>query len=131
MRNNRMASRFCCLASRYWRIAGVADVDIFCSLTDALTASGRPGRIRRGGRRTWYGPPTENLMHVLALDTTTRDGSVALVDDNGTLDERRGDAARTHGERLPGELLAVADAHGLSPHAIDLFAVASGPGSFT
>jgi len=70
-------------------------------------------------------------MRVLALDTTTRDGSVALVDENGTLDERRGDAARTHGERLPGELLAVADAHGLSAHAIDLFAVASGPGSFT
>ena len=70
-------------------------------------------------------------MRVLALDTTTRDGSAALVDDHGTIDERRGDAARTHGERLPGELLGIADAHGLSVHAIDLFAVASGPGSFT
>ena len=70
-------------------------------------------------------------MHVLALDTTTRDGSVALVDGYRTIEERRGEAARTHGERLPGELLAVADAHGLSPHTIDLFAVASGPGSFT
>src|SRR5688572_26712066 len=70
-------------------------------------------------------------MRVLALDTTTRDGSSALVDEDQTIDERRGDAARTHGERLPGELLAVAGAHGLSAHAIDLFAVASGPGSFT
>ena len=70
-------------------------------------------------------------MQVLALDTTTRDGSAALVDEHRTIDERRGDAARTHGERLPGELLALADAHGLSAHAIDLFAVASGPGSFT
>ena len=70
-------------------------------------------------------------MHVLALDTTTRDGSVALVDEYRTIDERRGDAARTHGERLPGELLALADAHGLPASTIDLFAVASGPGSFT
>ena len=70
-------------------------------------------------------------MHALALDTTTRDGSVALVDEHRTIDERRGEAARTHGERLPGELLAVADAHGLSAQTVDLFAVASGPGSFT
>jgi tRNA threonylcarbamoyladenosine biosynthesis protein TsaB len=70
-------------------------------------------------------------MHVLALDTTTPDGSAALVDEHRTIDERRGDAARTHGERLPGELLALAGAHGLAARAIDLFAVASGPGSFT
>jgi tRNA threonylcarbamoyladenosine biosynthesis protein TsaB len=70
-------------------------------------------------------------MHVLALDTTTLDGSAALVDEHRTIEERRGDAARTHGERLPDELLALAGAHGLSAAAIDLFAVASGPGSFT
>ena len=70
-------------------------------------------------------------MHVLALDTTTLDGSAALVDEHRTIDERRGDATRTHGERLPGELLTLADAHGLAAQAIDLFAVASGPGSFT
>jgi tRNA threonylcarbamoyladenosine biosynthesis protein TsaB len=70
-------------------------------------------------------------MYVLALDTTTRDGSVALVDDHHVIDERRGDAARSHAERLPGELVALAAAHGLSVGEIDLFAVASGPGSFT
>jgi len=70
-------------------------------------------------------------MHVLALDTTTRDGSVALVDQHHIVDERRGDAARSHAERLPDELVALAGAHGLSVSAIDLFAVASGPGSFT
>ncbi len=70
-------------------------------------------------------------MHVLALDTTTRDGSVALVDDDHIIEERRGDAARTHAERLPGELIALADAHRLSAGGIDLFAVAAGPGSFT
>jgi tRNA threonylcarbamoyladenosine biosynthesis protein TsaB len=70
-------------------------------------------------------------MYVLALDTTTRDGSVALVDEHQVIEERRGDAERTHAERLPDELLALADAHGLSPGGIDLFAVAAGPGSFT
>jgi tRNA threonylcarbamoyladenosine biosynthesis protein TsaB len=70
-------------------------------------------------------------MHVLALDTTTRDGSVALVDEHHVIIERRGDAARSHAERLPGELVALAAAHGLSLSDIDLFAVASGPGSFT
>jgi tRNA threonylcarbamoyladenosine biosynthesis protein TsaB len=73
-------------------------------------------------------------MRVLALDTTTRAGSVALVlgdivDDrvDFTVDERAGDASRSHGERLPGELAAL----GAPWPTIDVFAVASGPGSFT
>jgi tRNA threonylcarbamoyladenosine biosynthesis protein TsaB len=70
-------------------------------------------------------------MHVLALDTTTRDGSVALVDQQGIVEECHGDAARSHAERLPGELIRLAGAHGLSLGEIDLFAVAAGPGSFT
>ena len=45
--------------------------------------------------------------------------------------ERAGDGSRSHAERLPEELLdALADAS-LSSAEIDLFAVASGPGSFT
>ena len=70
-------------------------------------------------------------MRVLALDTTTRAGSVALVADDRVVDERSGDGARTHAVRLPGEIVALADAHGWPLSAIDLFAVASGPGSFT
>lgn len=70
-------------------------------------------------------------MYVLALDTTTRDGSVALVDEHHVVEERRGDAVRSHAERLPGELVALTRAHGLSIAGIELFAVASGPGSFT
>ena len=70
-------------------------------------------------------------MHVLALDTTTRDGSVALVNEHRVVAERRGDGARSHAERLPGELIALAEGQGLSVGAIDLFAVAAGPGSFT
>jgi tRNA threonylcarbamoyladenosine biosynthesis protein TsaB len=70
-------------------------------------------------------------MYVIALDTTTRAGSVALIDDDRIVDERRGDGARTHVERLPGEILAVADANRLALADVDLYAVASGPGSFT
>lgn len=74
-------------------------------------------------------------MRVLALDSTTRLGSVALVDcDDGgarVVEEREGDSTRTHAERLPGELLQLLGAHGLGVADVDLFAVASGPGSFT
>lgn len=70
-------------------------------------------------------------MRVLALDTTTRAGSVALVEDDQVIDERSGDGARTHAERLPGEITAIADANRLALPDVDLYAVASGPGSFT
>jgi len=70
-------------------------------------------------------------MKVLALDTTTREGSVALVEDDRVVAEQIGDGTRTHALRLPGELLQLADAHHLAVSDIDLFAVASGPGSFT
>jgi tRNA threonylcarbamoyladenosine biosynthesis protein TsaB len=70
-------------------------------------------------------------MRVLALDTTARAGSVALVERDRTIEERAGDAGRTHAERLPGELLELLGRHGLQPRDVDLFAVACGPGSFT
>jgi tRNA threonylcarbamoyladenosine biosynthesis protein TsaB len=70
-------------------------------------------------------------MKVLALDTTTRAGSVALIVDERVVDERAGDASRTHVERLPAEIVALAAAHDLAVADVDLFAVASGPGSFT
>ena len=66
-------------------------------------------------------------MRVLALDTTSRGGSVALVDDDRVLDERAGDETRTQGARLPAELEQL----GAPWPTIDVFAVASGPGSFT
>ncbi len=70
-------------------------------------------------------------MRVLALDTTTRAGSAALVDDDRVVDERSGDGSRTHAVRMPGELVTIAGANQWPLSAIDLFAVASGPGSFT
>jgi tRNA threonylcarbamoyladenosine biosynthesis protein TsaB len=70
-------------------------------------------------------------MFVLALDTTTSGGSVALVNENGVIDERASDAGRSHAERLPGELTALVRAASLRLGDIDVFAVARGPGSFT
>lgn len=84
-------------------------------------------------------------MRVLALDTTTAAGSVALIEEEvedvdaenraesvvTVVTDRRGDPTRTHAARLPAEILAVLDARGLSVADVDLFAVALGPGSFT
>lgn len=70
-------------------------------------------------------------MLVLALDTTTRSGSHALVRDGVVVAEGAGDVSRAHAERLPGEILALLSGQGLGLGDIGLFAVASGPGSFT
>jgi tRNA threonylcarbamoyladenosine biosynthesis protein TsaB len=70
-------------------------------------------------------------MRVLALDTTTRAGSVAVADGGRLVVERAGDPSRTHAVRLPGEILDALEQAGLASGDIDLFAVAAGPGSFT
>jgi len=68
---------------------------------------------------------------ILALDTTTRGGSVAVTDGERVLAVLDGDASRTHGERLPGELARALDQAGVTRDRIDLLAVATGPGAFT
>ena len=70
-------------------------------------------------------------MLVLALDTTTRQGSVALARAGRILASGSGDASIAHGARLPGDLAHLLDTHGLRLGDVDLFAVAAGPGSFT
>src|SRR3954453_22694664 len=70
-------------------------------------------------------------MRILALDTTTQAGSVALVEDGGVVLERAGDPTHPHAERLPRDILDLLAAAGCRTAEVDLFAVASGPGSFT
>ncbi len=70
-------------------------------------------------------------MLVLALDTTTKGGSVAVARGPAVVDVWSGDPARPHAERLPGDLLRVLERQGLSLSQVDAFAVAAGPGSFT
>ena len=103
MRNSRIASRCCCLASRYWRIAGVADADICLSLLARCSCAGaghRAGRALEAWTRS-----TDDA--ILALDTTTRAGSVALSTTIASR-EHGGDASRTHAERLPRRSSALA-----------------------
>lgn len=69
-------------------------------------------------------------MVVLALETVSRAGSLALWRD-GACEALRGNPARSHAERLPGELLALLEARDLSLADVSLLAVVTGPGSFT
>jgi len=70
-------------------------------------------------------------MLILALDTSSASGSAAVARDGRVLVERAGDGTRTHGERLPRELMQVLDAADVSLRDVDRFAVSTGPGSFT
>lgn len=74
-------------------------------------------------------------MLILALDTSSARGSVAVVraPAGGTpiAIERAGDAARSHTERLPAELMAVLHDAGATLQDVERLAVAVGPGSFT
>ena len=70
-------------------------------------------------------------MIILALDTTSAAGSAAIVRDGAVILEREGDPSRTHGERLPLELMAILRDAGVTLAEVDRFAVVTGPGSFT
>ena len=70
-------------------------------------------------------------MLILALDTTTRAGSLALVRDGAVIVEISGDPTLTHGQRLPDDILRLCKQADVPLREVDLFAVAAGPGSFT
>ena len=70
-------------------------------------------------------------MIIVALDTTTKSGSVALLHDGIVRIERPGDPTVTHGQRLPADLAEVLELAGVRIEDVDLLAVAAGPGSFT
>jgi tRNA threonylcarbamoyladenosine biosynthesis protein TsaB len=69
-------------------------------------------------------------MVVLALDTTTRAGSCALARDGVVVLERSSDTAE-HASRLPRDLMTLLEEAGVALASVDVFAVATGPGSFT
>ena len=70
-------------------------------------------------------------MVILALDTTVREGSVAVLCDGELAGLYVGEPSQTHGDRLPEDLSNVLDIAGVSLKDIELYAVAVGPGSFT
>jgi len=70
-------------------------------------------------------------MLVLAVDTTTPSGSVALLEDGTLLGEACVESAATHSARLLRSIDFLLGAQGRDVKAVDAFAVAAGPGSFT
>lgn len=98
---------------------------------DRATSNGR-------GRETVAAPveysrdaARRRRMWVLALDTTTREGSVAVVRDDTVVLARPGTAGVSHAERVPADLRAALGDAGITLAQVHLLAVASGPGAFT
>ncbi len=67
---------------------------------------------------------------LLSIDTTSMPGSLALLDDAGVCTCVPGDG-RPHGEALPASAVALLAAQGCALADVDVFAVATGPGSLT
>ena len=70
-------------------------------------------------------------MRLLAVDTTTSSGSVALLEDRRLVGEIAGESGTTHSARLLGAVDHLLRSEGLAIADIGVFAVAAGPGSFT
>jgi len=70
-------------------------------------------------------------MIILAVDTTTFAGSVALLENERLLAEVDIDSAKTYSERLLPAVDFVLKTNGLDIKDMDGFALAAGPGSFT
>lgn len=70
-------------------------------------------------------------MRLLAFDTSTAQGSVAVLEGECVLAERSWRRAQSHSEYLTAEIEEVLKDAQLTPSALDAFAVGQGPGSFT
>jgi tRNA threonylcarbamoyladenosine biosynthesis protein TsaB len=70
-------------------------------------------------------------MKVLAIETSTLMGSVAVVEERAILCELTLHVAETHSSQLMPAIDYVLKTAGCSPDGIDAFAAALGPGSFT
>jgi tRNA threonylcarbamoyladenosine biosynthesis protein TsaB len=70
-------------------------------------------------------------MLILAIDTSSRMGSAALLRDSQVLAEVSGYEETLYSNRLFRDIALIRDKTGFLMSQIDLFAVAAGPGSFT
>jgi tRNA threonylcarbamoyladenosine biosynthesis protein TsaB len=71
-------------------------------------------------------------MKILAIETATIAGSIAIFDDSaGLIGEVRVDVKVAHAERLMPSIEWLLTASGVAVHEIDAFAISIGPGSFT
>ena len=70
-------------------------------------------------------------FHLLAVDATAERGSIALVNEDGVMEEVALHAPDGFAQVLFGEATQLLARHGMSFGSLDGFACASGPGSFT
>ena len=70
-------------------------------------------------------------MKILAIDTSTMLGGIAVMDELNLIAETRLNVKSTHSERLMTEIEHCLKQSSLKISDIDVFAVAIGPGSFT
>ncbi|MBT9536694.1 MAG: tRNA (adenosine(37)-N6)-threonylcarbamoyltransferase complex dimerization subunit type 1 TsaB [Nitrospirae bacterium] len=70
-------------------------------------------------------------MRILAIDTSTMLGGIAIMDESLLIAESRLNVKSTHSERLMTEIEHCLKQSGIKISDIDVFAVATGPGSFT
>lgn len=70
-------------------------------------------------------------MYVLAIDTSTESGSVALLKDSQVILETNINSGLNHSQTILPAVSDTLKAAGLGTAEIDLFAVTTGPGSFT
>lgn len=86
--------------------------------------------VNRNAKEEFYRDVPER-MKILALDTSTRAGSVAITDDDAVLAESVLNIDVTHSETLLSSLKNMLDETKLGMNDIDLLALTLGPGSFT
>lgn len=84
---------------------------------------------RRGNCETAVSKIYEPL--ILSLETATRAGSLALARGGRVIASRAGDPAVSHSTNLLGDVDALLKETGCGLGEVELFAAASGPGSFT
>jgi tRNA threonylcarbamoyladenosine biosynthesis protein TsaB len=70
-------------------------------------------------------------MKILAIETSTMLGGIAIMDESLLIAESRLNVKSTHSERLMTEIEHCLKQSGVKISDIDVFAVATGPGSFT
>ena len=70
-------------------------------------------------------------MLILAIDTSCANAGVCLMRDGSVLGTVSQADKRTHSVKLLPEIQALLESHGVTPAEPDLFAVTTGPGSFT
>jgi tRNA threonylcarbamoyladenosine biosynthesis protein TsaB len=68
---------------------------------------------------------------ILALDTSSTSGSIALVSGSRLISEWTVGDVGTHADWLMRNVAAMLSSRGITPQEIDLFAATQGPGSFT